>query len=271
MSSKGLNQVDFAVAVAILVLLFAFTLRQVSGYYSPFMQTDDNVELRNRARNLASVAFNQEGVPGDWNHEEEFTRPSMGHSIWKVPVKVNNNGSGGTYTVTVPVEAGETHGRYNAWNESVLAYHNGEPLPTYLEGQGEGFIGSFDVTFEVDLGEEDQETVYIYYSQDRSVEVDYEDLGTEDHPANVTVFSERSERAVSREKAELMQEMDPEEIKNYYNIDHGFRMHFSAGEEVFVIGEEAPDGTDVETFSKSFLYQSENGTVDVVEPSVVVW
>lgn len=276
MSSKGLNQVDFAVAAAIMVILFAFTIRQVSGYYSVPIQASDNIQMRSQARNLWEAAFAQEGVPPDWNQETNFTRPSMGDRLWKVPVYLKEyNGTGGNYAIRVPVEVGEAYRRPKAWNGSVIAYHNGEALPTdldYNESQEEsGFLNSFDVTFEININGLDERKVDVYYSQDSTVDVNHSNLDADNATVNITVVSEKGEKSISRHKATLMENMHVENISNAYGISHGFRMQFASTDGTVIIGKSVPDDVDVETYTESTLYQSKNGTVDVISPGVVVW
>lgn len=277
MFNKGLNQVDLAVAVALMVVLFAFTLEQVSGYYSGPLQTVDRVEMRSQARSLWQTAFWQEGVPSDWNYQANLTRPSMGDRIWKVPIHLREyNGTGGNYRIRVPVEVGESHGRPKAWNTSVTAYYRNKTLPTdiyYDQNDAEdGFLRRFDLLFEVNIGDREEKTVEVYFSQDRTVDADYADLTeSENLTVNVTATSERSLRAVSRHKASLMEEMSIENISNYYGVKHGFRMYLSSNQTTFIMGRSAPRDTDSETYSRSVLYQSKNGKLEVVEPEVVVW
>ncbi|MFP4116419.1 MAG: hypothetical protein ACLFQ8_01615 [Candidatus Aenigmatarchaeota archaeon] len=271
---KGINQIDFAVAAAILLTVFAFVVWHVSSYYSAPMQASESAELSYKARRLWDTAFNQEGVPGDWNYRETTERAGMGSRIWKVPVYINEyNSSGGVYILKVPVRTGERYGRNNAWEGSIIAYQDGEALPTDIEKNGdEGFLDEFSVLFEVDIEDDEETTVDVYYSQDNTTSVNHTDLvESTNATVNTTVFSEENRRSLSRHKAELMERMQLENIRESYGIKHGFRMQFSTSNESYVIGESIPEDTDVEKYSQALLYQNKNGYIEIINPEVAVW
>ncbi len=274
MSDKGINQLDFAVSIAILITVFAFTVWQLSDYYSGHIQSKDSLQLESRAFNLWEVAFGQEGIPPDWDHSDEVTRPSLGSRIWKVPVYLEEyNDTTGNYTIEVPVSAGETHGRPGAWKDSVIAFEDGNALPTDIKNNdGNGFIEEFEVLFETEMEGGENKTVEIYYSQDNTTSVEHEDLTySENATVNATVFSPTDEKSVSGNKANSMEEWTVEQVRESYGIEHGFRVYFSSENKDFSKGMEIPEDTDVEIYSATTLYQAKNGTIEKIKPKAVVW
>ncbi|MFP4634152.1 MAG: hypothetical protein ACLFM9_04275 [Candidatus Aenigmatarchaeota archaeon] len=272
MSPKGINQVDFAVAASVLIILFVLTVTYVSDYYSAPMQTVESAELRSKTLKLWDTAFSHKGVPPTWHWKGNTTRPSMGGKLWRVPIYLKEyNGTGDTYTLRVPVEAGETYGVPNAYSDSVIAYDDGKALPTDVTGNG--FLQEFEVLFEVEIGDYEEKVVDVYYSQNnKTVEVDHADLTESDNTTvNITVFSERQKKAVSGYKVNLTQEKSAEDLEEKYDLDGGFNTSLQTSDVDFSWGSSIPKDIDLEYYSKKTFYQNGTGHVETIEPEVWVW
>lgn len=276
MTHKGINQIDFAVATGVMIIVFAFTLSHVSGYYSTSRQAIDSAELRTQAIGLWDTVFSQEGVPANWHWKERTTRPSIGGKIWKVPIHIKpGEGMSGDHVLSVTLEPGDTNGVPNAWNESIIAYDGEEPLNSNIENEvgDDGFLEKFDLIFEVDISGGESKNIDVYYSQDNTTDVEYYEgiEDPEDVPANITVFSEMERASVSGYKADIVEEMNIEDLREKYGFRGGFNISFETGQTEFSQGEPVPPNTDVEIYSRSTVVQDRNGSIEKIEPRVVVW
>ncbi len=276
MVHKGINQIDFAVAVGLVIVVFAFTLSHVSGYYSAPRQAIDSAELRTQAIGLWDTVFSQEGVPSNWHWKGRTTRPSTGGNIWKVPIHIEpDEAVSGDHVLSVTIEPGETDGVPHAWTESVVVYEEGSALQHNIENEVEdnGFLEKFDLVFELSIDEGESKNIEVYYSQDNTTSVEYDEgIGDpEDVPANITIFSEVERDSVLRYKAQMVEDMFIEDLREKYSFDGGFNISFETGLVEFSQGEPIPPNTDVEIYSRSTLVQDKNGSIEKIEPRVAVW
>ena len=273
MTGKGINQIDFAIAASVLIVLFVFTVSHVSGYYSTPMQVVDSAEMRSHAMLLWETAFRNEGVPPSWHWGPETTRPSMGGRLWRVPVHLEEYGeNGGSYTLKVPINPGKTHGLPNAWEGSVKVYDGKEAIPTNVtDVEGDGFMESFNVVFEVEM-DAPEKTVNVYYSQNNRTNAVYEDLEPEEESdVNITVLSEREERSVSEYKANLTGAMRTHDIAEKYDFGYGFKLYFEVDGDEFSKGGPVYEDAATEQYSRKVLYQNRTGHIKTIEPVVTVW
>ncbi len=270
---KGINQIDFAVAISVIIFLFAFTVSTVSDYYSIPIQSIDRSELRDQSVNMWDLFFFQEGVPSDWHVEEETIRPSLGGNIWKTRVHIKEyNKTGGKYNISVPIDVGEENGVPKAWNGSIKAYHDGEPLMTDIKSEENGFLGSFDVVFELNIADGEEMTVDVYYSQDRTTNASYGDLEkSTEATVNITIFSERGIESVSGHKTDAIKEIETSDIRGMYGHVPRFNVSFDSSDRDFSHGERVPEEVSTERYSRRILYQNKAGYIEIVDPEVVVW
>lgn len=276
-TEKGISQVDFAIAVSVLIVIFVFTVSHVSSYYSNAMQIIDTSKLRTAAFNLEKTAFEQKGVPPTWHWKGRTTRPSTGTTIYKMPVHLEEyNGTEDTWTVRIRnIDPGTSYGVSSAWNGSIKAYSEGEGVKVDVDTTEEGFLDQFDLLLKnIHMEPYEEKTVYIYYSQDNTTNSSYSDL-TEDTDAtvNITLLSERSLQGLTPYKLESLKGKYLQEIKEKYDVERNFNLtvYDSQGEILYTYGVTIPEGISVESYSNKLYYQNGTGHVKTVEAEATVW
>ncbi|GEM_PF-1821997 len=271
LSTKGMNQADIALAASVLIIAFSFSLSHISDHYSATIRDTYRGEGQNQAENLWYTSFSHKGNPRTWHWEENPERPSMGSTIWKVPVHIRErDGHGGTYTLKTNINTGQSNGLPNAWKGSVVAYHKDEALDTSVEG--DGFMESFDILFEIEIGDHGEKTVDIYYSQNNMTEAEHPELEeSENTTLNVTVHSERRLGSVCGYKAEILEDLNYGDLGQGYGFDGGFNISFDTSDMEFNHGRPIPEQSGVEIYSRKTLYQNKDGQIETIKPEVVVW
>lgn len=281
---KGISQVDLAVAASILIVLFVFTVSHVSSYYSAPMQILETSKLRTYALNLGKTAFGNKGVPSDWHWKDGTTRPCLETVIWRVPVYLEEwNGTNYSdpnppLVVEVPIDPGTTNGVANAWNRSIKAYEDGNPLTTWVDARepdNSGFLKQFNVTFEVSLGGHENKTVFIYYSQDNLTSASYTSLTPTKKNKNVTVnitrLSERKLDGLTTYKPRALKDIPYQETKEKYGLERNFNLSVNSSPYSFSYGIKIPKEVSVEHYSNKVLFQNGTGFIKLASVEASVW
>ena len=277
MSRKGLNQVDFAVAASVVIVLFAFTTSYVSDYYSTPIEAAESAELRTDASNIWEAAFGR-GSPETWHINERSHRPGLGGRIWKRSIHIEEfNNTGDSYVLNATLNVGEKNDVGKAWDGSVVVYNETGHLMNFtLEEDGYGFIDSFTIIFELKINDAEERVLDVYYSQDNATETITEtrDVGLkgldENATVNITVLSEKGYPGVYGAKAERVDSREVEDLRGMYDVGRDFRLVFEGLEDGYH-GREPPQGISAQKYSKTLLYQYKNGSINPVRTSVIVW
>lgn len=65
---KGVNQIDFAMAVSVMIVVIAFSISYVTSYYSRASPDDKTLELQSSASGIEKFLFGSPGVPQNWEN-----------------------------------------------------------------------------------------------------------------------------------------------------------------------------------------------------------
>lgn len=273
LGSKGNNQVDLAVAASILIIIFAFTASHISNYYSTPLQVTKSSELRARSMELEKLIFENRGTPPNWHWKDNTTRPGLGTTIWRVPVYLEEtNGTSGTWEISASINPGFTHGLPNAWEGSIIAYRNGSALPTDVQAGGSGFLSSFEVTFQTHMDANEEDTVFIYYSQDNMTNADRASLtGSRSHTLDVTVLPERDLEGVTGYRLESLGNLSFQEAKEKLGTKRNFNISLTRGNYEFSYGVPVPERASTYSYSQNTVFQNKTGHIKIAESRVTVW
>lgn len=274
MDSKGVNQVDFAVAISVLILVLVYTLTHVSSYYNNPLQEIKNSKLYVDGIYLHRSLFEDKGVPSYWHWENSTTRPSLGMEIYKVPVHIEEvEGNSVSENVEVHIDPGNSYNRSNAWNGSIKVYQNSVPVESTvtneIDNDDDGFLDEFDVVFNVDIDAFESKTYYIYYSQDNTTSANHTPLSPDTHDLQVTVNKALEIVGLTDYKLDMMSKMHFEEVKEKFDLDRNFNI--SVGDDVFTYGAKIPTTTTVHRYDKDKLYQNSTAHIRNVNAEVAVW
>lgn len=281
MQCKGVNQIDFAVAISILITVFVLTITFVTNYYDSPRQVLESSKLYIDALDLEQTAFQSRGVPPYWQFKNSTTRPSLASDIWYKPIHVRDKyGDGFTGDVSVDIDPGESWNLSNAWTGSVVVYDGTEIIESNVQGS-DRFTDDFELEFSVDLDSYESRTYDVYYSQDNFTSYESDSLNGENHEdidsIEINKMSERSLLGLTPYKLYLVDNyIDRDEIRDKYDLDRNFNITVytdegNLGYGNFTMGSDIPELADTETYSQKIIYQNSSAHINRVNVEVTVW
>jgi len=165
---KGLNHIDFAIAVFVMFTVVSFSMAYVSNYFSRQHAPTDS--MRNVADYLKHVFFDSKGIPSDWE------------TIGVLPVRIGLQDTAGRIPVILKDESGvnktneeidihfvfDKDCKYMVYNNSLRLYDNffNETNftiynATYCSGN---YLKEANIEFLLNLTGNESVTYYLYYS-----------------------------------------------------------------------------------------------------------
>ncbi len=92
-AQKGLNQIDFAIAVFVIITTVAFSVSYVTNYQSHTVAQTRSAELRTTLDSLQKVLFESSGLPKNWE-DLNYTpiRIGLKATAYKIPLMLNETG-----------------------------------------------------------------------------------------------------------------------------------------------------------------------------------
>lgn len=90
---KGLNQIDFAIAVFVIITTVGFSVSYVTNYLSHSVAQAKSAELRTTLDNLGRVLFESAGISENWeNLNYTPVRIGLKASAYKISIMLNESG-----------------------------------------------------------------------------------------------------------------------------------------------------------------------------------
>lgn len=275
-SSKGINQVDFAIAISVVIVIFSLAIWQTSNYFTASFSPLKSEVLRSSSKGLEESFFAQKGIPVNWHWKNRTIRPSLETYIYRVPIYLEeyNDTSYSNLNVKVEINPSERYNFSTAYNSSIKAYLEREPLPTditnQVDSEGDGFLEKFDVIFRVDeIQANGEKTVSLYYSQDNTTQASYSSLTEDSHTLNITVFSEEKLSGLTNYKLEALKNLSYPEVREKFNAERQFNL--SLGCINWSYGRRVPGRASVQISSKPVLYQNKTAFIKTCRAEVRVW
>ncbi len=90
---KGANQIDFAIAVSVMIVVIAFSMSYVTFYYSRASPNDKTLELQSSAEGIEKFLFGSAGIPANWeNYNYAPVRVGLETKIQRISISAAEKG-----------------------------------------------------------------------------------------------------------------------------------------------------------------------------------
>ncbi len=175
---KGVNQIDFAMAISVMIVVIAFSISYVTSYYSRASPDDKTSELQASSSGIGKILFESPGIPQNWENSNYMpVRVGLKTDFARISMAAAEKGG-----VNHSFEEADVHVVFDAacanktYNNSVRVYDQfmGETnfrIYNYTEcAANSGFLREANINFLFNMTGNKSSIFWIYYTNNTATQ-----------------------------------------------------------------------------------------------------